>query len=380
MDSQQGNSRDDAPNGELGVDAQQLGQIQAAGAEDQQGDAGSDGDQHSEQQEEADGEDQAAGESQAGQESSGAAAAQGPFSPDLRERVKDLEKLVRDIMAEKQTKPGGSHFQGVKLRPADPPKFSGANKEVVKDWLATVFQWLGSGNCVPTQRVPLAQTFLTGGAATLWRAKSAVLQSQGFDILDWDVFARTLETAFGHQDPEQNARDKLDVLKQTHTVEDYANKFQSLVAEIVTMPPSEGDLLQKFRNGLKPEMQIAAGIDPITGTRWMDLQKFISYACVTDASRIQANRGSKTSDKSEQGKSSGSGTSYKEKLKGKRPNESSSGQPPKKPKMDQEKKKQSDDQKAKDWEQNTCFYCHKPDHKARDCPDKPKRAGFQKTK
>jgi hypothetical protein len=45
-------------------------------------------------------------------------------------------------------------------------------------------------------------------------------------------------------------------------VEDYANKFQSLVAEIVTMPPSEADLLQKFGNGLKPDMQIAAGIDP----------------------------------------------------------------------------------------------------------------------
>jgi len=61
VDSQQGNSRDDAPNGELGVDAQQLGQIQAAGAGDQQGDAGSDGDQHSEQQEEAAEGDQAAG-------------------------------------------------------------------------------------------------------------------------------------------------------------------------------------------------------------------------------------------------------------------------------------------------------------------------------
>jgi hypothetical protein len=89
-----------------------------------------------------------------------------------------------------------------------------------------------------------------------------VLKDQGFDVLDWDVFARTLETAFGHQDPEQNARDKLDVLKQTGLVEDFANKFQSLVAEIVTMPPSEGDLLQKFMNGLKPDMQIAAGIDP----------------------------------------------------------------------------------------------------------------------
>jgi hypothetical protein len=110
-------------------------------------------------------------------------------------------------------------------------------------------------------------------------------------------------------------------------VEDYANKFQSLVAEIVAMPPSEGDLLQKFRNELKPEMHIAAGIDPVIGTRWMNLQSFISFACATDASRAQANKGKQASDKSEQGKSSGSETSYKDKLKGKRLNESSNGQP-----------------------------------------------------
>jgi hypothetical protein len=93
----------------------------------------------------------------------------------------------------------------------------------------------------------------------------------------------------------------LDVLKQTGSVEDYANKFQSLVAEIVAMPPSEGDLLQKFRNGLKPDIQMAAGIDPVTGTRWMNLQKFISFACATDASRAQATKGKQASDKSEQG-------------------------------------------------------------------------------
>jgi hypothetical protein len=169
--------------------------------------------------------------------------------------------------------------------------------------------------CVPEQRVGLAQTFLTGGAASLWRAKSAVLQAQGFDIQDWDVFARTLEQAFGHQDPEQNARDKLDALKQTGSVEDFADKFQSLVAEIVAMPLSEGDLLQKFKNGQKPDIQMVASIDPVTGTRWMNLQKFISFACATDASRAQANKGKQASEKSEQGKSSSSGATYKDKLK-----------------------------------------------------------------
>jgi hypothetical protein len=221
---------------------------------------------------------------------------------------------------------------------------------------------------------------LTGGAASLWRAKSAALQAQGFDIQDWDVFARTLEQAFGHQDPEQNARDKLDVIKQTGSVEDYANKFQSLVDEIVAMPPSEGDLLQKFRNGLKPDIQMAAGIDPVTGTRWMNLQKFISFACATDASRAQATKGKQASDKSEQGKSSSSRASYKDKLKGKRPNESSHGQPTKKSKTGQEKQKS--EQKAKDWEHNSCFICHKAGHRAKECPDKPKntRVDFAKTK
>jgi hypothetical protein len=178
----------------------------------------------------------------------------------------------------------------------------------------------------------------------------------------------------------QNARDKLDVLKQTGSVEDYANKFQSLVAEIVAMPPSEGDLLQKFKNGLKPDIQMAAGIDPVTGTRWMNLQKSISFACATNASRAHATKGKQASDKSEQGKSSSSGASYKDKLKGKRPNETSHGQPTNKSKTGQEKQKS--EQKAKDWENNSCFICNKAGHRAKECPDKPKntRVDFAKAK
>jgi hypothetical protein len=91
------------------------------------------------------------------------------------------------------------------------------------------------------------------------------------------------------------------------------------------MPPSEGDLLQNFRNGLKPDIQMVASIAPVTGTRWMNLQKFISFACATDASRAQTNKGKQASKKSEQGKSSSSGATYKDKLKGKRPNEPPAG-------------------------------------------------------
>jgi hypothetical protein len=102
---------------------------------------------------------------------------------------------------------------------------------------------------------------------------------------------------------------------------------------------------------------MVASIDPVTDTGWMNLQKFISFACATDASRAQASKGKQASDKLEQGKSLSSGASYKDKLKGKRPNEPPSGQPAKKSKTGQEKQKS--EQKAKDWEHNSCFICHK---------------------
>jgi hypothetical protein len=125
---------------------------------------------------------------------------------------------------------------------------------------------------------------------------------------------------------------------------------------------------------------MVASIDPVTGTRWMNLHKVISFACTTDASRATTNKGKQASDKSEQGKSLSSGASYKDKLKGKRPNEPPSGQPAKKAKTAQEKQKS--EQKAEDWEHNSCFICHKKGHRAKECPDRPKntRVDFAKTK
>jgi hypothetical protein len=97
--------------------------------------------------------DQQEDEEAAAQESSGFAG-QGPFSHHLKKRVRQLEQQLADLVAGK-VKPGGS-FQGVKLRPTNPSKCARGNKDVIKDWLATMVQWLGSGSCVPEQRVGLA--------------------------------------------------------------------------------------------------------------------------------------------------------------------------------------------------------------------------------
>lgn len=84
---------------------------------------------------------------------------------------------------------------------------------------------------------------------------------------DFAVFTETMEAGFCHQDREQIARDKLDALTQTGSAENFAARFQSLVAEITELPPLEGDLTQMFMNGLHFDIQTEAGIDPQTGTR-----------------------------------------------------------------------------------------------------------------
>jgi hypothetical protein len=103
-------------------------------------------------------------------------------------------------------------------------------------------------------------------------------------------------------------------------------------------------------------------------------------ACATDASRAQANKGKQASEKLEQGKFSSSRATYKDKLKGKRPNVPPASQPAKKAKAGLEKQKS--EQKAKDWEHNSCFICHKEGHRAKECPDRSKntRVDFAKTK
>jgi hypothetical protein len=165
---------EDSQDGQLGVDDQQLG-TQAV-EEDQPDGAGEEEEPQGNSDEEApeeDGvqDDQQEEEEAAAQESS-SVAGMGPFSPDLKERVKQLEKQLADLVVRKM-KPVTS-FQGVKLRPADRPKYAGRNKDVIKDWLATMVHWLRSGVCVPEQRVDLAQIFLPRAAASLLRAKSAV--------------------------------------------------------------------------------------------------------------------------------------------------------------------------------------------------------------
>ena len=56
---------------------------------------------------------------------------------------------------------------------------------------------------------------------------------------------------YGNVNPEQVAHTKLTKLSQHSSVESYANEFQNLCAEVVTLPMSIGDKIHHFIVGLK---------------------------------------------------------------------------------------------------------------------------------
>jgi hypothetical protein len=115
------NVREDSQDGELGLDNQRLGN--PAGGEDQPSETSDEEEPQGNSDDEApegDGvlddqqvEEDAVVEQEAAQESSGFAG-QGPFSPDLKARVRQLEKQMAEWVGGK-VKPGSS-FQGVTRR------------------------------------------------------------------------------------------------------------------------------------------------------------------------------------------------------------------------------------------------------------------------
>jgi hypothetical protein len=256
-----------------------------------------------------------------------------------------------------------------RLKPNDPPKFSGEDKGAVDDWTAAMRHWLAAGLVAPEHEVLLARTFLVKGAASLFAAREAELPKlttgDGRMYIPYSDFENFLKEHFGYQDQEQVARDELDELKQIGSVEDFARKFQACAAKIKSMPLSEGDLIQRFRKGLKPEILQHVAVDPSTQKRWTSLQSFIAFASTYDASRVQVNRAghSKGSDCKQESFAA---------VLGKRPTDVGDKGFSKKAKVPDKSTAGPSNTKVPDKYQDAfraglCFHCKKPGHRKVDC-------------
>lgn len=180
----------------------------------------------------------------------------------------------------------------MKCKPADPEKFKEGGRVRIQAWLGVMENYLHAGNTSPDFWVDIAQTYLEVRVAQNWQNAMRILEREGKNPKEWLHFKEALTKAYGNVNPEQVARSKLGKLSQHSSVESYANEFQNLCAEIVTLPMSVGDKIHRFIDGLKPEIRLKVAVDPLNDAQpWEDFQRLVTYAVSVDANLQQVKAG-----------------------------------------------------------------------------------------
>ena len=133
----------------------------------------------------------------------------------------------------------------------------------------------------PLKQVFFAVSLLEGVAKAWWRFhKEQVRNRLVADIDTWEEFAGHLRARFGPINAAQNARTKLDHLKQTGSVRSYISSFQNIIMQILRVSVEEG--LHRFTQGLqfciKKEVALREPHDLNEATRLAERYDALLYA------------------------------------------------------------------------------------------------------
>jgi hypothetical protein len=253
-------------------------------------------------------------------------------------------------------------------RAEGPPKFTGAPGEDVEAWL---FQLEEANSLFPIadeqQRIRYTALSLRGTAAK-WYA--AVQRKDPPEIDSWATFVRKLKQQFLDVRHEWIARTQLIDLRQVGSVRDYTVKFRNLQIQISDM--STTDLLDKYIRGLKDFAH------KVWRRHYVTLDEAMIYAEELDL-EIRQKRVlglERTPDRHNKsgGKPTRATPSYA-------PNASRHipWQPRQEPRsfhrggptpMELGVLRMSETERNRHMQQDLCFTCHKPGHRANVCPSK----------
>jgi hypothetical protein len=138
------------------------------------------------------------------------------------------------------------------LKPPKPPTFSGSRTSTTaENWLFQFRQYFDVVPVSEQQQVAFASTFLRDHAATWWRARVMAADSGRTErIISWQQFQTALLAEFQPVNLIETARDRLDGLRQTSSVQNYARRFREIAMLIPDL--NDGEALHKFVSGLKP--------------------------------------------------------------------------------------------------------------------------------
>jgi hypothetical protein len=200
-------------------------------------------------------------------------------------------------------------------------------------------------------------------------------------ITDWASFVEKLHQQFITVDPTYLARNKLHALKQTGTVREYSIKFRNLQIQIQDM--SIPDALDRYIRGLKE-----FGFK-VWRRHFSTLEPALVYAEELDM-EVQQKASLNSSSRGREGNTSRPSQSYYRALpphesyhsrphypqRDSRPEPANYGPEPTPMElgtMQRDIPRMSDSDHDRHRQQDLCFFCHKPGHRAGRCPRKEYR-------
>jgi regulator of replication initiation timing len=148
---------------------------------------------------------------------------------------------------------------GDRARAAKPSRYDGSLGSDPTVWLFQFLQYADITNEPVARRPRVASTYLDSKAATWWMGLVAQQPNGDASQITWQMFHDGLIAMFKPVNAKKVARDKLAVLKQTHSVVRYNSELQQLCLQIDDI--SEAEKLDKYIRGLKPAIREKVELD-----------------------------------------------------------------------------------------------------------------------
>lgn len=151
----------------------------------------------------------------------------------------------------------GPHHGGPNLRFPKPDSYSALPRESPPNHLHQVETYLTAYgvDLNTTAAVTHAAGFLAGSALKWYRLHlNSVATGLEADFPNFEAYEQALISKFAPAEPEREARNRLEKLRQTGSAREYARNFITLMLDIPEM--REKDRLEKFMRGLKPHLRL----------------------------------------------------------------------------------------------------------------------------
>ena len=174
-----------------------------------------------------------------------------------------------------------------------PSTFSGAASANFRSWKQEVETYLNALSLPPITEVAVVKGLLRAEALNWWTLKQQHLSKNNEPLpASWSDMVKHLNTRFDHANPELQALNQLQVLKQgSLSVHAYIKAFEGCYVHISDY--TETDKIFRFLWGLNPEEKKRFSVNPNTNQRWSTFDSLVSYitSFVSDATTSPGHAG-----------------------------------------------------------------------------------------